>query len=92
MGKVNKKAARQGHSAKKLFPEMKKTICKKGLGGTENPAKTPVMPVAPMVTKINEVRSPSNSLDVSPQSPEDQKSDDQEHHRGQYIDDSEGNS
>src|SRR6266487_406913 len=64
LGKVSKNAARQGHSTKKLVPETKKTICKKGLGGPENPEKTPVMPVPPIVTKINEVRSPSSSLDV----------------------------
>src|SRR6185312_946374 len=61
LGKVSKKAARQGNSTKKLIPEMVKANCKKGLGDTDAPSKTPVMPVNPMVMKINEVRSPSSS-------------------------------
>src|SRR5947208_14452768 len=63
-GKISKNAARQGNSTKKLIPEMVKAICKKGLGNTETPSKTPVMPVNAIVMKINEVSSPSSSLDV----------------------------
>src|SRR5205823_3666503 len=64
LGKVSKNAARQGNSTKKLIPEMVKANCKKGLGETDPPSKTPVMPVNAMVMKINEVRSPSSSWDV----------------------------
>src|SRR2546430_3782534 len=60
LGKVSKNAARQGNSTKKLIPEMVKAICKKGLGNTETPSKTPVMPVNAIVMKINEVSSPSS--------------------------------
>src|SRR2546421_1394292 len=64
LGKVSKNAARQGNSTKKLIPEMVKANCKKGLDETVSPSKTPVMPVNPMVMKINEVRSPSRSREV----------------------------
>src|SRR5436309_1618573 len=57
LGKVSKNAARQGNSTKKLIPEMVKAICKKGLGNTETPSKTPVMPVNAIV------RHGSNALD-----------------------------
>src|SRR5256885_3172755 len=64
LGKVSKNAARQGNSTKKLIPEMVKARSKKGLGDADAPSKTPVMPVNAMVTKINEVSSPSSSVDV----------------------------
>src|ERR1700694_2125854 len=64
LGKISKNAARQGNSTKKLIPEMVKARNKKGLGATVPPSKTPVMPVKAMVTKINELSSPSSSVDV----------------------------
>src|SRR2546429_7757445 len=60
LGKVSKNAARQGNSTKKLIDEMVKATCRKGLGETDSPSKTPVMPVNAMVMKINEVRSSSS--------------------------------